>query len=156
MAAYYVSWNVFPTSLLRVASQLLKLCGDNWLKLLCGSGLMLLKPVAKALIRHELAELTKLCIERLTVDGDVMHYQVRDGVIAGFSVHTGFPSNDPSSATRRTGRTDCNHDALAGFPAAHYWSSISYSWPSGTSLKIGRSEAVNNSAAAERIMVDKL
>ena len=27
--------------------------------------------------------------------------------------------NDPSSATRRTGRNDCNHDALAGFAAAH-------------------------------------
>ncbi len=26
--------------------------------------------------------------------------------------------NDPSSATRRTGRTDCNHDAPAGFAAA--------------------------------------
>jgi hypothetical protein len=24
------------------------------------------------------------------------------------------PSNDPSSATRRTGRNDCNHDAPAG------------------------------------------
>jgi len=51
---------------------------------------MLLKPVAKVLIRHELAELMKLCIERLTVDGDVMHHQVRDGVIAGFTVHTGI------------------------------------------------------------------
>jgi hypothetical protein len=28
-------------------------------------------------------------------------------------------SNDPSSATRRTGRTDCNRDAPAGFAAAH-------------------------------------
>jgi len=27
--------------------------------------------------------------------------------------------NDPSSATRRTGRTDCNRDAPAGFAAAH-------------------------------------
>jgi hypothetical protein len=27
--------------------------------------------------------------------------------------------NDPSSATRRTGRVDCNRDALAGFAAAH-------------------------------------
>jgi len=27
--------------------------------------------------------------------------------------------NDPSSATRRTGRNDCNHDAPAGFAAAH-------------------------------------
>src|SRR6266513_2704475 len=42
---------------------------------------------------------------------------------------------------------------LAG---AIYWSSSSYSWPSGTGVKMRRSEAVNNSAAAERIMVDKL
>src|SRR5436190_8425779 len=27
--------------------------------------------------------------------------------------------NDPSSATRRTGRNDCNRDAHAGFAAAH-------------------------------------
>ena len=27
--------------------------------------------------------------------------------------------NDPSSATRRTGRNDCNRDAPAGFAAAH-------------------------------------
>ena len=27
--------------------------------------------------------------------------------------------NDPSSATRRTGRDDCNRDAPAGFAAAH-------------------------------------
>ena len=65
---------------------------------------MLLKPVAKALIRHELAELTKLCIERLTVDGDVMHHQVRDGVIAGFTVHTGFPSNENKVSRREQGR----------------------------------------------------
>ena len=37
-----------------------------------------------------------------------------------------------------------------------YWSSSSYSWPSGTGVKMRRSEVVNNSAAAERIMVDKL
>ena len=29
------------------------------------------------------------------------------------------PPNDPSSATRRTGRVDCNHCAMAGFAAAH-------------------------------------
>src|SRR5260370_41545556 len=29
------------------------------------------------------------------------------------------PPNDPSSATRRTGRVDCNHSAMAGFAAAH-------------------------------------
>jgi len=32
----------------------------------------------------------------------------------------GFPlQNDPNSATRRTGRNDCNRDAHAGFAAAH-------------------------------------
>ena len=29
------------------------------------------------------------------------------------------PPNDPSSATRPAGRTDCNRDAHAGFAAAH-------------------------------------
>ena len=38
-----------------------------------------------------------------------------------------------------------------------YWSSSSYSWSSGLALKsLGRSEAVNNSAALEMIGVDKL
>src|SRR5207237_10467019 len=84
---------------------------DNWLKLLCRSGPMLLKPIAKALIRHKLAELAKLCIERLTVDRDVMHHQVRDWVIAGFTVHTGFPSNDPKlSHGHRKVTPKCNCD----------------------------------------------
>ena len=30
-----------------------------------------------------------------------------------------MPPNDPSSATRRTGRNNCNRDAPAGFAAAH-------------------------------------
>ena len=30
-----------------------------------------------------------------------------------------LPPNDPSSATRRTGRSNCNRDAPAGFAAAH-------------------------------------
>jgi len=34
-------------------------------------------------------------------------------------VHGVMPPNDPSSATRRTGRNDCNRDAHAGFAAAH-------------------------------------
>ena len=47
---------------------------------------------------------------------------------------------------------------FAGGPSAssNYWSSSSYSWRSGTDLEMRRSEAVNNSAAVERIMVDKL
>jgi hypothetical protein len=32
---------------------------------------------------------------------------------------TSHTPNDPSSATRRTGRLDCNRDAAAGFAAAH-------------------------------------
>jgi hypothetical protein len=39
--------------------------------------------------------------------------------------------------------------------SSSYWSSRSYSWPSGTGPKIRRSEAVNNSAALEMIKVDK-
>ena len=31
---------------------------------------------------------------------------------------SGINAIDPSSATRPTGRVDCNHDALAGFAAA--------------------------------------
>jgi len=33
--------------------------------------------------------------------------------------------NDPISATRRTGRNDCNHNAPAGFAGAHGYASIS-------------------------------
>jgi hypothetical protein len=40
--------------------------------------------------------------------------------------------------------------------ASRYWSSSSYSWLSGTGVKMQRSEAVNNSAASQRIVVDKL
>src|SRR5437899_1516226 len=43
------------------------------------------------------------------------------------------------------------------FAPSLYWSSSSYSWSSGRALKsLGRSEAVNNSAALEMIGVDKL
>jgi hypothetical protein len=46
---------------------------------------------------------------------------------------------------------------MAGFAAAHYWSSSSYSWLSEMALKSRwQREAVNNSAPAEMIMVDKL
>jgi hypothetical protein len=34
--------------------------------------------------------------------------------------------NDPSSATRPTGRNDCNQSAMAGFAAAHCWTTGSY------------------------------
>src|SRR3954462_3623005 len=34
--------------------------------------------------------------------------------------------NDPSTATRRTGRNDCNRDAPAGFAAAHGSALLSY------------------------------
>ena len=34
-------------------------------------------------------------------------------------LHIAMTPNDPSSATRPTGRNDCNRDAMAGFAAAH-------------------------------------
>jgi hypothetical protein len=46
--------------------------------------------------------------------------------------------------------------AVEPLATAHYWSSSSYSWLSGTGLKMRPSEGVNNSAAMELIMVDKL
>jgi hypothetical protein len=45
---------------------------------------------------------------------------------------------------------------LSELSASPYWSSSSYSWPSGTGLKMRGSEAVNNSAALEVILVDKV
>jgi hypothetical protein len=47
---------------------------------------MLLKPIAKALIRHKLAKLTKLCIEWLTINGDMMNHQITDWMIAWLTV----------------------------------------------------------------------
>ena len=44
----------------------------------------------------------------------------------------------------------------SGWAASLYWSSSSFSWPSGTSFKWWRSEAVNNSAVLAMIVVDKL
>jgi len=38
------------------------------------------------------------------------------GILVG---HENDEPNDPSSATRPAGRMDCNHDAMAGFAAAH-------------------------------------
>ena len=40
------------------------------------------------------------------------------GRCASISCVASMMPNDPSSATRRTGRVDCNHDAPAGFAAA--------------------------------------
>jgi hypothetical protein len=94
VTANCVSWNIFPTSLLRFASQLLQLGCDKRLKVLCGSGPMLLKPIAKAIIGHKLTKLTKLSVERFSVDRDVMNHQVCDGMITGLSVHAGNPSNE--------------------------------------------------------------
>jgi hypothetical protein len=45
---------------------------------------------------------------------DTCNDQRREENMARF--HSG--ANDPSSATRRTGRVDCNHDAHTGFAAA--------------------------------------
>src|SRR5204863_3452771 len=39
----------------------------------------------------------------------------------GESLIRSMSPNDPSSATRRTGRNDCNRDAPAGFAAAYGW-----------------------------------
>jgi hypothetical protein len=42
-------------------------------------------------------------------------------LVLGDCLHEGRDEmpNDPSSATRRRGRNDCNRDAPAGFAAAH-------------------------------------
>jgi hypothetical protein len=69
-----VSWDVFPAALLRIPSELRQLCSNKWLKLVCRGGPMLLKPTAKTLVGHKLAQLTKLSIEWLTKDGDVMDH----------------------------------------------------------------------------------
>jgi hypothetical protein len=39
--------------------------------------------------------------------------------------------DDPSSATRHTGRTDCNHSAMAGFAAAHGYARFAREGQSG-------------------------
>jgi hypothetical protein len=57
---------------------------------------------------------------------------------------------------RRTKYTKATHRSGARFAASPYWSSSSYSWPSGTGFKEWPSEAVNNSAVLEMIVVDKL
>ena len=64
------------------------------------------------------------------------------------------PDRNGQDGSRRN--SDCNRNDLAGFAAAHYWSSSSYSWPSGRALEMRQSEAVNNSAALEMILVDKV
>ena len=50
---------------------------------------------------------------------------------------------------------EARHKDGPRFAPSHYWPSSSYSWPSGTVLKVWRSEAVNNSAPWEMILVDK-
>jgi hypothetical protein len=79
---------------------------------------MLLKPIAKTLIRHKLAELTKLRVEWLSIHVDVVHHQVGDGMVARFAIHARFSPNDPSSATAATRRADCNREGPP-FAAAH-------------------------------------
>jgi hypothetical protein len=61
-------------------------------------------------------------------------------------------------SVRRSGQNALTRGIMLGEPSAssHYWLSSSYSWPSRAGLKIRRREAVNNSAAVEMIMADKL
>ena len=61
-------------------------------------------------------------------------------------------------SVRRSGQNALTPGIMLGEPSAasHYWSSSSYSWPSRAGLKIRRREALNNSAAVEMIMADKL
>jgi hypothetical protein len=54
--------------------------------------------------------------------------------------------NDPSSATRRTGRNDCNRDAPAGFAAAH---GQAHSW-SERAVRVLRQTNLNVGNVAER------
>ena len=65
-------------------------------------------------------------------------------------------SNASFRSAKRTERFDARHNAGEPSAASHYWSSSSYSWPSRAGLKIRRREAVNDSAAVEMIMADKL
>ena len=60
---------------------------------------------------------SELEIKTVTSPSRVRTGASRVCAIAGRDART--PPNDPSSATRRTGRNDCNHDAPAGFAAAH-------------------------------------
>ena len=54
---------------------------------------------------------------------ELMVWHVEDAPGKAFRVNVcdteTLSPNDPSSATRRTGRDDCNRDAPAGFAAAH-------------------------------------
>ena len=61
---------------------------------------MLLKPIAKTLIRHELAELTKLRVKWLSIHSDVMHHQVGDWMVARFAVHARFSPNETELSHR--------------------------------------------------------
>jgi len=48
---------------------------------------MRLKPIAQTLVRHKLAQLTKLSIEWFPKDSHAMNYQIGDWMIAGIAVH---------------------------------------------------------------------
>jgi hypothetical protein len=68
--------------------------------------------------RREVSESKKL------VQTIPTHFWIACGLLSAEmdgSSHARVTANDPSSATRRTGRNACNHDAPAGFAAALGW-----------------------------------
>jgi hypothetical protein len=82
-----------------------------------GPVLALLKPIAKPVIGHELADLSKLGVERFTVNRKLVNHQVSDWMIARPTVWY-LRLTTQSSATAATGRTDCNQSAMPPFAAA--------------------------------------
>src|ERR1051325_5625678 len=67
-------------------------------------------------VRNGLAELEGISLASNKQTPDFI--EEFEAELIGFKARRRRP-NDPSSATRRTGRNDCNSDALAGFAAAH-------------------------------------
>jgi hypothetical protein len=76
-----------PASFERILPNLVQLGGDQRLQLGCGRGPVLLEPITKPLIRHQLAQLPKLAIKWLAVHSNVVNHDICDRVIAVLSVH---------------------------------------------------------------------
>ena len=51
---------------------------------------MLLKPITQTVIRHKLAKLTNLTVERIAVARNPMTHDVGDGMITRFTIHARF------------------------------------------------------------------
>jgi hypothetical protein len=51
---------------------------------------MLLKPITQAVIRHKLAKLANLTVERIAVARNPMTHDVGNGMITRFTVHARF------------------------------------------------------------------